>query len=843
MALTLGELSMVLRLDDAQFNSRVQGARNTIQQVGGAMDTTGQKLTKNVSLPLIGVGATALKMAGDFESGMNGVRAVTGATGDDFTKMREQAKQLGATTQFSATEAANAMEFLGMAGFKTKDIMSSLPDVLNLAAAGNTDLASTADIASNIMSGFGVKATESARVADVLAQTMRSANVDLSMLGESFKYVAPTAKAAGWSFEQTAAAIGFLGNAGIQGSSAGTGLNNMLATLASSSSAGGKKLKAFGVAAMGANGKVRPLTDILQDLVDKGADISDVMGIFGLEAGPKLQALMGQGSKGLQKFTDELKNSKGAAKEMADTRMEGLNGSLKGLQSAFEGLMIAIGDSGLLEFATKFAEKLTGLTQSLGKTNPAMLRVGVIVGAVAAAVGPLLIIVGKMISMFGSAFAAIAKFGRGAAKFIRWFGRMAAAVGRFLIRLAMAVGRIVLAGVRIGASMARAALSYIAAWTRMAAAAVMSGIRIAAAATVSAARTAAVWAASAARMTATWLLAVVRVAATTIIQFGLMAARAVAWAATMAAQWLVAMGPIGWAILAVAALVALIVVYWDQIKAATIAVWDWIVAKIVWAKDMLVAAFMNFTLIGLLISHWSSIKSTAVSWWNSIVAWVKAIPGRLYTAFLNWTLLGLIIKHWSAIKTATVVKALEMIAFVRSIPGRIRSIFSGLGSILVAAGRNLIAGLIRGIVSKFGSVRSALHKLTAMIPKEKGPPAKDARLLTPAGRLIIAGFQDGIAAQVPALRRQLLGLTRQLPDMVGALNGTPALGSAMGSLMAAPGPAAATAGTSAGSGTASVPGTTTLRAGDAFGEQIIGLIRKQVGIGGGDVQVVLSGRR
>jgi TP901 family phage tail tape measure protein len=381
----------------------VQAAGRQFQQTGQQMADAGQTMTKSVTAPLAAIGATSITVSGDFEAAMNGVRAVSGATGKNFTQLRDLAKRMGSTTQFSAVEAANAMEFLGMAGFKTTDIMAALPDVLNLAAAGNTDLATTADIASNIMSGFGIEAREMARVADVMAATAAGANVDMRMLGESMKYAAPLAKAAGWSFEDTAAAVGFLGNAGIQGSMAGTGLNSVLATLSDTSSTGGKRLKEFGVAATGSNGKVRPLVDIIEDLSKKGADVADVISIFGLEAGPKLQALIGQGAKGLREFAKDLKNSEGAAKEMADIRMEGFVGQVKSLQSAFQGLMIEIGDAGLLDWATDFAQRLTNLISGLAQTNPALLRIGSIIAIVAAVAGPALAALGFAITGISTA--------------------------------------------------------------------------------------------------------------------------------------------------------------------------------------------------------------------------------------------------------------------------------------------------------------------------------------------------------------------------------------------------------------------------------------------------------
>jgi len=219
----------------------------------------------------------------------------------------------------------------------------------------------------------------------------------------------------------------------------------------------------------------------------------------------------------------------------------------------------------------------------------------------------------------------------------------------------------------------------------------------------------------------------------------------------MAAAWVVAMGPIGWIGLAIGALVILVVAYWDQIKGATLAVWDWIVGKVVWAKDTAVNAFLNWTLIGLLISHWASIRNTAVTWWNGIVGWVKGIPGRLYDAFLRWTLLGLIISHWSNIKNATVTKALEMVNWVRGLPGRISNALGNLGGLLYGKGQDVVRGLYNGVRSMGSWLRSQLISFAKnMIP---GPIADALGIHSPSrvmadqvGRWIPAGVIAGVEA-------------------------------------------------------------------------------------------------
>ncbi|MBB1251844.1 phage tail tape measure protein [Streptomyces alkaliterrae] len=360
-------IRLLADIEDLQRNlTRAANATNRFGTVG---DKVGAVVKRGMALAGGGIVATAgaaLKMGGDFQSSMNKVKAVSGATGKQFDEMSALAKKLGSTTQYSANEAAQAMGFLSMAGFDATETMDALPGVLDLAAAGSLDLAEAADTASNILSGYGFKAKDIGRVNDILAKTFTSANVDLAMLGESFKYVGPVASSAGLKFSETSAAIGLLGNAGIQGSEAGTALRGSIARLLKPTGEVSDTLNKLGVSVTDSNGKLLPLVDIVRQLEESGADTADMMAIFGLEAGPAMQALVSQGSKALGKLTNELDNSGGTAKRVAETQMEGFNGAVKRLQSAFEGLMIAIAEAGLLDFATKLAEKLGTLAARFG---------------------------------------------------------------------------------------------------------------------------------------------------------------------------------------------------------------------------------------------------------------------------------------------------------------------------------------------------------------------------------------------------------------------------------------------------------------------------------------------
>jgi TP901 family phage tail tape measure protein len=409
VALTIGELVGFLRVDATQWDQGLSRARRgfedvgtRVSRVGDSMAGVGQTLTTNVSLPLAATAGAALKMGGDFEASMNRVKAVSGATGEQFDQLSGLAKELGATTQFSASEAAEGMGFLAMAGFETEEIMSALPGVLDLAAAGAIDLGTAADIASNVLSGYALEVDELGRVNDVLAKTFTSTNVDMNMLGESFKYVGPVAASAGLSFEETSAAIGMLGNAGIQGSEAGTALRGSIARLLSPTAEVTSRLDELGVSVTDSHGNLLPLVDIVGQLEDVGASTADMMTIFGVEAGPAMQALVSQGADALGDLTGELETSGGTAADIAATQMEGFNGSMKELKAAFEALMIAIAESGLLEWATSLAERLTVLVQNMSATDSSFLATASAVGLVVAAVGPLLMVAGRVVSLFGA---------------------------------------------------------------------------------------------------------------------------------------------------------------------------------------------------------------------------------------------------------------------------------------------------------------------------------------------------------------------------------------------------------------------------------------------------------
>lgn len=385
-----------------------------MRRVGKSMERVGKTMTMRATLPIIGVGAAVLKTAGEFELSMNRVQALTGATGDSFESLRKQARELGATTQFTAGEAGEAMGFLGLAGFKTNEILKAMPSTLNLAAAAQMELGQSADIASNILRAFQIPAEETTRVTDVLTKTFTSTNTNLNDLAEGMKFVAPVAAKMKIPLEEVSAAMGLLGNVGLKGSIAGTALRRSLATLAAP---GGvavsvlNKLKIRRKDILDSEGNVKSLSSVIKALGKSGASVGDIMTIFGQRAGPAMAALVDQGSDRLDAMTESLNNAGGTTKKIADVQMKGFFGQLKALKSAFQELAIAIAESGLLEFMTKVARKLTEWGRAMAKTNPALLKVITVIAGIVAAIGPLLMIVGVMTSTIGAAIPVINALG------------------------------------------------------------------------------------------------------------------------------------------------------------------------------------------------------------------------------------------------------------------------------------------------------------------------------------------------------------------------------------------------------------------------------------------------
>lgn len=381
------------------------GTNRAIKSVANSSKRMGQNLRSASLAGVIGLTAI-LAPAVAFSDQINELEAVSQSTTTQMAAMTSQAKELGSTTRFSATEAAAAQTFLARAGFETNQILAATPDVLNLAAASNMELARTADIASNIMGAFKIEATDMARVADTLAATTASANVDLEQLAETMKIAAPIANKFGLSLEETGAAAGLLGNIGIQGSLAGTALKTLFTSLAAPGSKARKTLKGIGVDALNANKELKPFNVILAEM-SKGLErlpgakkieaLNAIFGLRGLAGGAELidQASLGN----LDKLSEKLLNVEGRAKSMAETMNKGPGGALRKLKSAAEGLALSIGDSGLTGQFTNMVEKLTEFTSQLSQSETKTLANVAVLLTLLAVLAPIFFAISAVLSV------------------------------------------------------------------------------------------------------------------------------------------------------------------------------------------------------------------------------------------------------------------------------------------------------------------------------------------------------------------------------------------------------------------------------------------------------------
>jgi TP901 family phage tail tape measure protein len=384
-----------------------------LKTVGDNITNVGQKFMP-VTLGVVGLGTAAVKTAADFDTAMSKVAAVSGATGSELDALREKAREMGSKTKFSASEAAEAMNYMAMAGWKTSDMLEGIEGVMNLAAASGEDLATTSDIVTDALTAFGLSASDSGHFADILAAASSNANTNVSMMGETFKYCAPIAGALGFSAEDTAEAIGLMANAGIKGSQAGTALRTIMNNLSGDVTVCGSAIGEVTIATTNADGSMRDLSDILADCRTAFSGLTEsekaqaAESLVGKNAMSGFLALMNAGEADINKLSSAIDNCDGCAAGMAETMNDNLAGQLTILKSQLQELAISFGEllmpaiRTIVGWIQKFVDWLNSMDEGTRK-------VIVTIALVAAAIGPVLIIVGKVISAVGTIMTLVPK--------------------------------------------------------------------------------------------------------------------------------------------------------------------------------------------------------------------------------------------------------------------------------------------------------------------------------------------------------------------------------------------------------------------------------------------------
>lgn len=394
---------------------------DSYSRFGMGLQSVGRNMSMYVTTPIVGALGYASKLGVEFDDSMRKVQATSGASGKQLDQLKAKAREMGATTKFSATDSAEALNYMALAGWKTNDMVKGLPGIMNLAAASGEDLAQVSDIVTDGLTAFGLKAKDSGRFADVLAAASANANTNVLGMGEAFKYAAPVAGALGYTIEDTSIAIGLMSNAGVKGQKAGTALRTMFTNLAKPTKAMKNQMEELGITITDSNGEMLPMRDVLDQLREKFSGLSKdqqasaAATIFGKEAMSGALAVINASESDYTKLSKAIDKSEGSATAMSKTMESGLGGSLRELRSAAEELGLSIFESvqpalkGMVSGLKNTVDYLNGLPK-----GAKLAAVGF--GVITAAIGPLLLGTGLLIRGIGSAMKGYAGLNRVMAK-------------------------------------------------------------------------------------------------------------------------------------------------------------------------------------------------------------------------------------------------------------------------------------------------------------------------------------------------------------------------------------------------------------------------------------------
>lgn len=391
---------------------------SNLSNVGKGLTSAGKTLTKNVTIPLLGIGAAGIKVASDFEKGMSEVKAISGATGKDFDALKEKAVDLGASTAFSAGEVAAAMTEMAKAGWNYQQIIDGMEGVLAAAAASGEDLATVSTIVADAITGFGLSAFDSTRIADLLTQAANSGTIGITDLGESFKYIAPVANAMGLSVEDVTTAISAMSMAGIKGSQAGTSLRTMLTRMVKPTDDVAAAMNELGIVLTKEDGSFKSLDTIVSEMRGSFSNLTDKQKTYyatvlsGQEGMSGLLSLLNLTEEEYNEIAESMDNAGGVAEETAAIMQDNLQSKIEQLLGSLESLAIKLADF-VIPYLQQFVVQLTSLVEKFTALDPETQKMILKFAGLAAVIGPALSILGKFTSGIGGIVTTFGKLGGG----------------------------------------------------------------------------------------------------------------------------------------------------------------------------------------------------------------------------------------------------------------------------------------------------------------------------------------------------------------------------------------------------------------------------------------------
>ena len=427
MSVDIGTAEGHIILDTSGFVVPLQTAQRDVHnfasdiavKIGGAMQTLGNTIsnigntiTKYISAPLQDFAKSAFSEMAEFDDSMNRAAILTKAQGDQLTALTEKAKEMGRTTKFTATQAAEAYQYMGLAGWDSQQAIDGLEGIMNLAAASGEDLASVTDIVTDALTAMGLKASDSAHFADVLTAATLNSNTTIGMLGEAFKYAAPTAGAMHYSIEDLTLALGLMANAGIKGAQAGTSLRTAIQRMTVAPGQVAVEMEKLGLSVYNADRSAKPLSQLLEELRGKFRGLDDQTKltaesiILGARAMTGIGAIIETSEEDYNRFKKVLEDAEGTARRVADKMLESFTGRLTLLQSAISGFKMQFAQD-VLPFLSGVVNKMIDFVNSVSKLEGGTRKAVLAFIAFGAAIGPLVASFGGVIALLGSAIVSV----------------------------------------------------------------------------------------------------------------------------------------------------------------------------------------------------------------------------------------------------------------------------------------------------------------------------------------------------------------------------------------------------------------------------------------------------
>ena len=444
-----------------EMESKTIALGNKMQTLGTKMQTTGKKMasvgkgmTMGITLPILGVAAAAVKLGTGFSTSMSKVSALSGATGKDLEELEGKAREMGKNTSKSASEAADAMGFMALAGWDNKQMLEGIEPVLKLSEAGNLDLARTSDLVTDSLSAMGLEAGDLEPYLDKVAKASANANTDIDALMEAYVVAGGTFKNLNVPLEESSALLGVMANRGFKGSEAGTALNAMMTRMTNTTGPASKAFEEMGISVFDADGNFRGMETVLMEVKDKMAGMTDEQRsqiktqLAGMNRSKEFEAVIAGLGDEYGELKQDIENSDGALDEMRETMQDNLGGDLAKLKSGIEELGLIISDV-LEPSVRKITQKMTGFIEKLQELSPKQIEAAVKFAGIAAAIGPIVWIGGKLLGFFGGLFNTIGGGLIFLGKFIAKAGGMSGAIKGIATVITGPVGIAVLIGVMI----------------------------------------------------------------------------------------------------------------------------------------------------------------------------------------------------------------------------------------------------------------------------------------------------------------------------------------------------------------------------------------------------------